>query len=280
MLRWCAVSAALILLAGAGLASLASAARADEPGSGRVSGARTSKELPRWPLALLASAACAQAPDTEATAPDLSAESPLDLSTPEPDAVKPFHPPASGASAVSEWSSRMGVDYRQPSIPATDFQPAPLTAGAIPDQSTGVAWATVTGSGFDLPLGWDKASIETRLDPSQEQGQFGTTLSRSVPVGENLTVTLQNGVSLTRPLANTAHGNGWASSQALRFNLLPTDTSFSVGANISSTDDKWLPSLSAEQKLFGTPLSVTGSVSESATGETSKSLKAGFKHQW
>ena len=254
--RWCTVSAALILLAG------------------------TSKELPRWPLASLASAARAQAPEAEATAPDLSAAAPLDLSTPEPDAVKPFHPPASGASAVSEWSSRMGVDYRQPCIPATDFQPAPLTAGAIPDQSTGVAWATVTGSGFDLPLGWDKASIETRLDPSQEQGQFGTTLSRSVPVGENITVTLQNGVSLTRPLANTAHGNGWASSQALRFNLLPTDTSFSVGANISSTDDKWLPSLSAEQKLFGTPLSVTGSVSESATGETSKSLKAGFKHQW
>jgi acyl-CoA thioesterase-1 len=32
-------------------------ARADEPGSGRVSGARTLKELPRWPLAALASAA-------------------------------------------------------------------------------------------------------------------------------------------------------------------------------------------------------------------------------
>ena len=31
--------------------------RADEPGSGRVSGARTSEELPRWPLASLASAA-------------------------------------------------------------------------------------------------------------------------------------------------------------------------------------------------------------------------------
>src|SRR5712691_5901694 len=38
------------------LASLASAARADEPGSGRVSGART-LEWPRWPLASLASAA-------------------------------------------------------------------------------------------------------------------------------------------------------------------------------------------------------------------------------
>ena len=32
------------------------ASRADEPGSGRVSGARTI-ELPRWPLASLASAA-------------------------------------------------------------------------------------------------------------------------------------------------------------------------------------------------------------------------------
>jgi hypothetical protein len=54
----------------------------------------------------------------------------------------------------------------------------------------------------------------------------------------------------------------------------------SLGANISSTDEKWLPSLSAEQKLFGGPFSVTGSVSETPTGETSKSLTAGFKRQW
>jgi hypothetical protein len=38
--------------------------------------------------------------------------------------------------------------------------------------------------------------------------------------------------------------------------------------------------LSAEQKLFGGPLSVTGSVSETATGDTSKSLRAGFKRTW
>src|SRR5712692_11464713 len=43
-------------------------ARADEPGSGRVSGARTI-ELPRWPLASLASAA------TVATGPRLATES-------------------------------------------------------------------------------------------------------------------------------------------------------------------------------------------------------------
>src|SRR5262249_31110511 len=79
---------------------------------------------------------------------------------------------------------------------------------------------------------------------------------------------------------DTTHNHGWTSNQSLRFNVLPTDTSVSLGANISSTDEKWLPSLSAEQKLFGGPFSVTGSVSETPTGETSKSLTAGFKRQW
>jgi hypothetical protein len=54
----------------------------------------------------------------------------------------------------------------------------------------------------------------------------------------------------------------------------------SIGADISSTDDKWLRTLNAEQKLFGGPFSVTGSVSETPTGDTSKSLRAGFKRTW
>jgi uncharacterized protein len=49
----------IIILAAALTAAnfLPAAARAAEPGSGRVSGARTLEELPRWPLASLASAA-------------------------------------------------------------------------------------------------------------------------------------------------------------------------------------------------------------------------------
>src|SRR5260370_1372766 len=78
----------------------------------------------------------------------------------------------------------------------------------------------------------------------------------------------------------TGQVHSWATSQALRFNFLPTDTSVSFGADISSIDDKWLRTLSAEQKLFGGPFSVTGSVSETATGDLSKSLKAGFKRTW
>jgi hypothetical protein len=207
---------------------------------------------------------------------------PLDLSTPELDASKfksidPWH------GAPSALQSKVGVDYRKPTMPATEFQPEQLLAGAVPNQSAGVAWANVSAPGLDAPFGWDKTTLETRLDPDQDQGKFGTTLSRSVPVGTGLSVTLQNGLAVTRTLPSPAQPSSqvWASSQALQFNLLPTDTTVSLGGEFSTADDRrWLPTLSAEQKLFGGPFSLTGSLSETASGETSKSLKAGFKRTW
>src|SRR6516164_7429210 len=227
-------------------------------------------------LALLLGPARAQAPEhsTDEAPLELPADASLDLSTPEPDSgkLKGMTPFADRASAL-DWNGKAGIDYSKPSIPAVTFQPDQLLAGAV--------GATITAPGFEAPLGWDKTSIETRVDPSQEQGKLGTTLSRSVPVGDDVSLTLQNGVSLTRALPNaTGQVHSWATSQALRFNILPTDTSVSVGADISSIDDKWLRTLSAEQKLFGGPFSVTGSVSETPTGDISKSLKAGFKRTW
>jgi hypothetical protein len=281
MLRACAVAQPLVALLLVAL-SLAGVARADEPCSGECP-ARALIEWPRWPLASLASAARAEEPQNAAdeVTIELPPGEPLDLSTPDPGdsklkAIDGFKPSA------PVWQSKVGIDYRKPAIPAVEFQPEQLLAGAVPDQSTGVAWANVNAPGLDMPLGWDKTVIETRLDPSQEQGKLGTILSRSVPVGENFAVTLQNGVSVTRTLPSPAQPPSqiWASSQALQLNLLPTDTSVSLGTSVSSTDDKWLRSLSAEQKLFGGPFSVTGSVSETASGELSKSLKAGFKRTW
>jgi hypothetical protein len=235
-------------------------------------------------LAVLPGVAAAQAPEhsNDEAAVELPPDAPLDLSTPEPDAgtLTPSNPFARSPGA-SDWAGRVGIDYSKPAIPAVTFQPDQSLAGAVPDQSTGTAWATVTVPGLEAPFGWDKTSIETRIDPSQGQSKLGTTLSRAVPVGEDISLTVQNGVSVTRPLPNAAgQGHSWATSQALRFNVLPTDTSVSVGADVSSTDDKWLRTLSAEQKLFGGPVSVTGSVSETPAGDISKSLKAGFKHSW
>jgi len=294
MLRRCAVPAALLAAA---LALHVGAARADEPGSGRVSPAcsRASSdalcartlEWPRWPLAPLASAARAEEPDTDSRqdeAPlELATDAPLDLSTPEPEPRRGnIRAPLAAKPPATGWGAIVGVDDRKAPIPAVEWQPEPLVAAAIPDRTTGVGWANVTAPGLDAPLGWDKTSIETRVDPAQEQGKLATTLSRAVPVGDDVLLTLENGISVTRTLPGPTQplSQSWASSQALRLNIVPTDTTFSVGADMSSTDDKWLRTLSAEQKLFGGPISVTGAVSETAAGDTSTSLKARFKRTW
>jgi hypothetical protein len=229
--------------------------------------------------------ACAAEPDAAAEEEEATVEpptgEPLDLSTPDlgntgPRALNSSKPLA------PDWQGKAGIDYRKPAFPAAEFQPNPLVAAPLTDQSTGAAWAKVTAPGLDAPLGWDKTVIDTRLDPAQEEGKVGTTLSRSMPIDENFSLTLQNGVSVTRtvPSVTAPPTHTWASSQALRLDLVPTDTSVSFGTAISTTDEKWLRSLTAEQKLFGGPVSVTGSVSETAAGERAKSLKAGFKATW
>jgi hypothetical protein len=229
-----------------------------------------------------------QPAEQDDTAQDDSAQEmpdgePLDLSTPEPDATKPKSlQPFAAAPLASDWKGKAGIDYRKPAIPAATFQPESLLAGAVPDQSTGVAWANLNAPGLDEPLGWDKTVIESRVDPAQDQGKLGTTLSRSLLVNDNFSVTLQNGVSVTRTLAGPLQppAQFWASSQAVQFNVLPTDTSVSLGTSFSTLDDRWQRTLIAEQKLFGGPFNVTGSVSESGAGEISRSLKAGFKRTW
>ncbi len=153
--------------------------------------------------------------------------------------------------------------------------------GMMPEQTVGVAWANVTAPGLMV---WDRSAIETRIDPYQ-QSRFGVTLSRSVPVGSDVSLTLQNAFAWTQPLLHgapvMAHGGHVVEgNHAVRFTYLPLDTTLSIGTTGSSAEDGWRRSLSAEQRLFGGPVSVTGAVSETATGERDRSLKARFKRNW
>jgi hypothetical protein len=52
-----------------------------------------------------------------------------------------------------------------------------------------------------------------------------------------------------------------------------------AGQTLSTTDDKWLRKISAEQKLFD-GVSISGSIGETAQGATSRSISAGFKRSW
>jgi hypothetical protein len=178
-----------------------------------------------------------------------------------------------GERLPTAWDAKVGVDM---AAPAT--QP-----DGVPDQAQdrGAGWANVTVPA--APIGLDQATIDARVDPAADQGKLSTSLSRSVPVGSGLSITLQNGYAVTQTLAapsgapaapRVLSGDG-----AVRVDL-PTATAVSAGASLSSSDDRVLPKVSAEQKLFGTPLSLTGTISERPTGDTDKSITAGFKKNW
>jgi hypothetical protein len=58
-----------------------------------------------------------------------------------------------------------------------------------------------------------------------------------------------------------------------------TGTSLFAGQTLSTSEDKWLPKLAAEQKLFG-DVAVSGSVGKTAQGMINKSISAGIKKSW
>ena len=67
--------------------------------------------------------------------------------------------------------------------------------------------------------------------------------------------------------------------QSAKLSIADTGTSFIAGQSLSSTDDKWLRKIGAEQKLFG-GVTISGSIGETALGASNKSLSAGFKRSW
>jgi hypothetical protein len=71
----------------------------------------------------------------------------------------------------------------------------------------------------------------------------------------------------------------YETEQSAKLSITDTGTSFSAGQTLSSTDDKWLRKIGAEQKLFG-GVSLSGSISETPLGTASKSISAGFKQSW
>jgi hypothetical protein len=96
---------------------------------------------------------------------------------------------------------------------------------------------------------------------------------------------LQNGYNLIQQGIVPVPGivghpsRNFQTEQTARLNIADTGTSFIAGQTLSSTDDKWLRKIGAEQKLFD-GVSITGSIGETPLGITNKSLAAGFKRSW
>jgi hypothetical protein len=183
------------------------------------------------------------------------------------------------------WDTRIGADMtvtRQPST-MSELLSEKIANGGSEPQSSGTAWAAVTAPG--VATIWDKTSIEARVDPAQDQSKLGTSLSKSLSLSQQYSLTLQNGYNVIQQgfvpvpgMAGHATRN-YETEQSAKLSITDTGTSFSAGQTLSSTDDKWLRKIGAEQKLFG-GVSLSGSISETPLGTASKSISAGFKQSW
>jgi len=212
-----------------------------------------------------------------------------------------------GAAALSVkqplspfWDARVGADMtvaRQPATVTTSEQLAErLANGGSQPQSSAAAWAAITAPGVGSV--WDKTAVEARVDPSQEQSKLGTSLSKSLPLSEQYSLTLQNGYNVIRqghsslPCADCVNlsavpvtgmpghpTRNYEVDRSAKLSIADTGTSLIAGQTLSSADDKWLGKIGAEQKLFE-GVSISGSIGETALGTTNKSLSAGFKRSW
>ena len=217
---------------------------------------------------------------------------------------KPLHAgPRAASSGEMSWSSQdkaygSAVSVKQPVSPFLDTricadmtvvrQPqtfAELLAekaanGGSEPQSSGSAWASVTAGGVGSI--WDKTSVEARLNPTQDQGKLGTSLSKSLRLGDQYSLTLENGYNMTQgfaPMPGSASRTTYGTDQSARLGIAETGTSFSAGQSLSTTDDKWLRKIGAEQKIVG-GFNISGSIAETPLGVANKSISAGFKQSW
>ena len=104
------------------------------------------------------------------------------------------------------WDTRIGADMtvaRQGTLTASEALSEKLANGGSAPQSSGSAWAAITAPG--VASIWDKTSVEARVDPGQEHSKLGTSLSKSAPIGEQYSLTLQNSYNLIQQgVAQTA----------------------------------------------------------------------------
>jgi hypothetical protein len=239
-----------------------------------------------WSLLNVDASTLATAPASKAR-PALRADTGADLSWSSKD-----KPNGSAAVSVKQpvspfLDARVGADMtvvnQSQTSTSSDLLRQKFSADAPPSQSSGTAWAAITAPG--VASIWDKTAVEARLDPSQEQSKLGTSLSKSLPLNEQYSLTLQNGYNVVQQGVMPVPGiagrpvRNYQTEQSAKLSITDTGTSFIAGQTLSSTDEKWLRKIGAEQKLFG-DVSISGSIGETAQGTANKSLTAGYRHSW
>ena len=189
---------------------------------------------------------------------------------------------ADGSSTVtvaqplqSDWDVKVGADLDVAAAPATVYEPDKPLPGAAKDNASAAAWASLGVTRF--------ATIDARVDPGHEQGTLGATLQHSVPLGDDMSVTLRSRYAVSNTLAAPAEQDDTASvlnnDQAVTLNIGSTGTTLSAGVSASSADPVAHNTLRADQKVYG-PLHVSTAITDAGEPTSNKSVTAGFKLTW
>ncbi|HVV41857.1 MAG TPA: hypothetical protein VHC94_12405 [Nitrobacter sp.] len=266
------------------LAGDAAAPPADTAGSASVSDAEGDSEIDWSQLNV----------DGFTLSREAAIRNPGHISVPDATLAWSSHDNADGSAALSVkqsvsplWDTRIGADM------TVVRQPSPLTESTLlmersplqqrPSQSTGTAWAAINAPG--LASIWDQTAVEARIDPAQDQSRIGTSLSKSLKFDDDrYALSLTNGYdvvdqSLVPAGIASRTARSYETEQSVKLSLAEIGTSFTAGQSLSSTDDRWLHSIGAEQKLFD-GVSITGAISQTATGVLDRSLTAAFTRSW
>src|SRR5467141_3595338 len=138
----------------------------------------------------------------------------------------------------------MTVVNQPQTLTSSDLLRQKYSTDGQPSQSSGAAWAAMTAPGVGSI--WDKTAVEARVDPSQEQSKLGTSLSKSLPLSEQYSLTLQNGYNVIQQGVVPVPGipgrpaRNYETDQSARLSITDTGTSFIAGQTLSSADDRWL----------------------------------------
>jgi hypothetical protein len=191
-----------------------------------------------------------------------------------------------GTKLPNDFDTKVGVDFGVAAAPIAP-DPDKLINRSRGNGNSGAAWATIAVPA--TPFGMDEPSLDAKYNSADDHGKFGVGLSRKLPLNDDFSMTLKNRYDVTSALPTPASPGAqsvssgltqtWETKRVLQFDLLRTETAISAGEQMTSNEEKWLRSVSAEQKIYG-PLSITGGISETTTGVLDRSIKAGFKKTW
>lgn len=188
---------------------------------------------------------------------------------------------ADGSSTVSvaqplpgDWNAKVGADFGVAGAPTTTYEPGKPFPGGAKDSSSGAAWASLGVTRY--------ATVEARVSPGSEQGQLGATIAHSVPLGDDISVTLRSRYAVSDTFASAAEDAAppvLSNDQAVKLDIASTGTTLSAGVSADSVAPLTHNTLSADQTIYG-PLHVTTAITDAGQPTSNKSVTAGFNLTW